>query len=382
MRFFLSSLSINLKRILTNPLFVCAALILIASILCFSFFIGGKSEITVNIGFLAEEPDIVTERLSEILLSNRQINFIKFEVSQKDEMTERVMSRNLECAYIFNSNFGESLKNERFENTIKLITSPATIAHGMINETVFAAAVTSSADILSAEITANMLTLNPADISEEFTEKIEGYHETGIFLKPELLHENEYAHDIQDLFALRALRGVFIIVIFIFAYFLIPRFIQDKNEGLFKMLSSAKFLIYYLSQFLASFLSMFSLGVLSWVVIKICVPHLLFPVFKEVVGGAAFLACVSSAVTFCVLLFKNSEPLYAGFVFVLAIQVIFGNLFLNLEEISLMLGRFQVLPSAYYMNYLLTGGSLAVPVILSFAFILLGAVIAMHRKHT
>jgi hypothetical protein len=181
---------------------------------------------------------------------------------------------------------------------------------------------------------------------------------------------------------MRAIRGAFIIVVFIFAYLLIPRFILDKNEGLYKMLSAPKFLIYYLTQFLAVYIAAFCLGILAWVAIKICAPQVLFPVVNEILGAASYLACVSSGVTFCVLLFKNSEPLYAGFVFALAAQVIFGNLFLDLGEISARLGQMQVLPSAYYMNYLLSAGSLAVPVILSFVFVLLGAAIALIRKNS
>jgi len=374
--FFIISLIIQLKRILNSAFFFCAAFLLAVSLPICAYFLAGGGIVTVNVGIMAEEADAFTEKAINRLVSNEQINFILFGAAEESEMTEMVKSRRLECAYILKAGIMENIRQERFENTIALIISPASVASGIVSESVFAAVIDASADMLSSEITADMFGLEADALQTEFTEKIERYHADGIFLRPVFLRENTFNADVSDIFAFRVLRGVWIILIFVFSYFLIPSFINGKKEGLYKMLNPSQTVFYYLSQFLSVFAALSALNLFAVLILKFTAPAALLPMGKELTGIAAYTACGSAFVLFCVILFKNNELIYAGFIFVLLIQIIFGNLFLDLSEISATLGNLQLLPSAYYMKYLLNGQKLTVPLCLFFAFIILDTALA------
>lgn len=361
-----------------NPAFILVAVLLTAMILVCSFFLKSNENIvTVNVGILAEEPDAVTEKAFGILLGGSQLNFMSFDASQKDEMIEMVKSRRLECAYIFDKDLLGNVRRERFDKIITVVSSPATVASGIVNELVFSAVINSSADILSAEIAAGMFGLDATDIEGVFTEKIESYHENELFLRPVFQRENSYDENVSNVFAVRIVHGIWITLLFIFSYFMIPMYVNDKKDGLYKMLNTPKILIYFFTQLLASFLALFTLSVFCMVLLRLAVPETLLPIWKELIGAAVFFAVVQSISLFFVLIMKSDEPIYAGFIFVLLFQIMFGNLFLDLREISAVIGRFQVLPSAYYMNYLLNSQSLCVPVVLFFIFILMDAVLIL-----
>jgi len=350
--FFITGFKINLKRIIKNPLFFCALLIMTALAAC-AFFLRGGGAFAVNVGIMPREPDALTDKATEALSQNRQINFIIFDASEEDEMTQMVKSRRLECAYIFEAGVMEAVRQERFDNIITLVVSPATVASGVINEAVFAALMRPAAEMLSARVTSDMFGLDITALEDEFALAIEGYNANGVFMEPVFLYENSYIADARDIFAIRAFHGVLITVLFIFSYFLMPIFISDKKNGLFKLLRPAKTAVYYLAQFAAGFLSAFLLGIFAILLLKIFAPAALLPLWKEILALFVYLATVQLIFVLCVLIIKSPEPLYAGFIFILLIQIIFGNLFIDLREINAALGRGQILPSAYYMDYLL-----------------------------
>lgn len=381
MGFFLNSLKIHIKRIICTPVFISSVVLLTVLLLACSFFLSGKENIaTVNIGILSVEPDVVTEKAASILLNNNRLNFIRFDASQLDEMTGMVKSRRLECAYIFEKGFLKNVKAERFDNIITLITSPATVASGITNELVFAAVIEASADIISAQIASDMFGLEYEDIAGVFTEKIEAYHAGGIFLRPVFTRENSYNEEVADVFAVRVAHGVMLLLLFIFLYFLIPIFIRDKKEGLYKLLNTPKIFIYYFTLLIAVFIVLFLLSLFALLLLKITAPQALLPLGSELIGITVYLVCVSCIALFCVLTLKSGEPVYAGFIFVLIIQVMFGSLFLDIREFSGFLGQFQFLPSSYYINFLMSSGSVFVPVLVTFIFIVLNSVLIFVQK--
>lgn len=123
-----------IKRLIKNPAFISILIIMPLLITMFNK-VNLKDEKSILVGVHYEK-----DELSKIICENLKAKegYIKFLIyDNKDEMTNEVQAKKLECAYIFPSDFKERLDDYKIKKIITCIEAPSTILSSISDEVVF-----------------------------------------------------------------------------------------------------------------------------------------------------------------------------------------------------------------------------------------------------
>lgn len=123
-----------IKRLIKNPAFISILIIMPLLVTMFNK-VKSKEEKSILVGVYYER-----DELSKIICENLKDKkgYIKFLVyDNKDEMTNEVQAKKLECAYIFPSDFKDRLDNYKIKKIITCIEVPSTILSNLSDEIVF-----------------------------------------------------------------------------------------------------------------------------------------------------------------------------------------------------------------------------------------------------
>ena len=123
-----------IKRLIKNPAFISILIIMPLLVTMFNK-VNSKEEKSILVGVYYEK-----DQLSKIICENLKDKkgYIKFLVyDNKDEMTNEVQAKKLECAYIFPSDFKERLDNYKIKKIITCVEAPSTIISSLSDEIVF-----------------------------------------------------------------------------------------------------------------------------------------------------------------------------------------------------------------------------------------------------
>lgn len=123
-----------IKRLIKNPAFICILIMMPLLVTMFNR-VNSKEERSILVGVYYEK-----DELSKIVCENLKDKegYIKFLIyNNKDEMTNEVQAKKLECAYIFPSDFKDRLDNYKIKKVITCIETPSTIISSLSDEVVF-----------------------------------------------------------------------------------------------------------------------------------------------------------------------------------------------------------------------------------------------------
>lgn len=123
-----------IKRLIKNPAFISILIIMPLLVIMFNK-VNSKEEKSILVGVYYEK-----DELSKIICENLKDKkgYIKFLVyDNKDEMTNEVQAKKLECAYIFPLDFKERLDNYKIKKIITCVEAPSTILSSLSDEVVF-----------------------------------------------------------------------------------------------------------------------------------------------------------------------------------------------------------------------------------------------------
>lgn len=355
MRFLAQSFVVHFKLIFKSRTFVFVSVI--AAILTGAlsvFFSQGSTMFTVKAGIYAESGDSVTDEAISCLLENTSVDFILFE--QEEEMIGQVKTGELECGYVFSEGLKENIRKERYDKLITLYTSPATVSTGILNELVYASVIRGSSAMVAARLTGGE--------QKDFEKRVQSYYDSDIFLTPLITYVN-IPQDISNPYHSKVIHSIMILCIFVFVYFMVPKKINeiskngDKSSSISKFLSQpnqpfykSKVWIYYLAMLTAIFLAVVCIGIISMGIAEVINSELIFSLATELKALAGIGFVYSAIAMVPIILLKNTNILYGAFIYIFALNIILGNLFIDLREVSEFLGSLQIMPSNYYMNYL------------------------------
>ncbi|GHU50164.1 hypothetical protein AGMMS49975_00610 [Clostridia bacterium] len=340
MRFFAVSFWINFKRILFSPLFVSAAFVLFATLFIMSKTIHNDI-LTVNIGFFAENNNSAGNKIADTLARN-DIGVTLSKFDDKEHMIKLVKQRKLECAYVVKD-------TADLDGILEVIRTEYSAATPLINEMAFAAVLKAFAAEISAKTTADALHADYGVLLPKFTESIQTYYANDIFLSPEFIPQNAPEKN-ADIWNLRLFHGVWLTILFVLSYFLIPVFAEGKNRTAFFRQNAY---LYHIGQYAASVIALMLLNLCALLILYKFTSGVIVNLRMEFFGILVYTLCTQLIAQIFAVILPNGEILFSWFIFILVFQVLFGNVFFDLSEVW---ADFKVLPSSYYMDFLLHGG--------------------------
>lgn len=352
MNFFIASLIINLKRLTQSGLFLGGGALFLLCAVLLSFADLSASPVSVGVGIMTQDSDVLAlDIVSNLKTGGDYVNFTVYGAAAENEMTDAVKNRALECAYVIGPNLYEKVLKDDLTGIITRYQSPATVTQGLIDDIVSAAVVKAISPVYAARAASDTLKMDFFSAQSVITEKAAYYLNEYTFVQPQSESFNAPPYETGGYVPFRLLRGALAVALFIFAYTQIPLFMPDNENAALKCLSARQYTIFALSRFIASSLCM----------LFICL--LLAPSFAyknlqiggaktEIVALCVYIIQTQIIAGVCCEVFSKKGVYYGLFIFALIIQIIFGNLFFDLCEISSNLSRFQVLPSAFYMSVL------------------------------
>ena len=135
MRFYCIALKLKLKELLRDKAYMTVLIILpILVSLIMSYGKAYIDEGSLKAGLWSDS--ILGNRISGILLKDKGINFIKYDTVEALE--KAVATNEIECGFVIKPIIDEQKENMSFEKAITVITSPATMAQGPLQEVVTA----------------------------------------------------------------------------------------------------------------------------------------------------------------------------------------------------------------------------------------------------
>lgn len=135
----LTFFTLQLKRIVKQPLFLCMLLFFPVLLFSLSRAFTGEEDSRIPVGVFLNTEDSLAKALCEKLVTSEDSLFSFTYISTEDELLKGVQSNRLECGYIFEKDLGAELDRSRLKNLITVYTSENTTCTGVLNELVYAA---------------------------------------------------------------------------------------------------------------------------------------------------------------------------------------------------------------------------------------------------
>lgn len=127
------------KHILKLP--IIAVLLLLIPVITFIINLlppsASSSGVTVGLYF-EEKNDELTKLMRERLLAESSGSFTFTEYDDEALMLRDAETEKLECAYVFDADFSDSLSSGRYKNSVEVYHSPSSMLVSAVNEIVFA----------------------------------------------------------------------------------------------------------------------------------------------------------------------------------------------------------------------------------------------------
>jgi len=340
MNFWLVSVSINLKRLVRDRAFWIVTLLLWALLLAGCVLLSQDASLTViRAGVLYSPQDELARQVYQDLPQHSMVEFVAFSPQEQEEVEQLVQTGKLECAYVFESPFSEALERRGFDKAVTLITAPNSVADTVLSEMVFSAVLKA----YSPEITTGFIhrVLPQADRREVFATVLErlDYYESSelvqfLELKVNYVDSGDSADAQRISLARRPLYGVVALMLLALTLFALPRFIQEKTQGLWRRLGPVRLSHYYTSVLAALWALNLAAGIPALLIIRAAYPPGLGALPWELLMLAVYALALGSLGILCVVFWKTADFLYAVSVFVLLLALLLGGVLFDWAEIN------------------------------------------------
>jgi len=357
MKFFLTSLRLNIKKLALRRVFWVALVLLPIMLFGVSAFLLGADSpavsVTAGVYFDSDCPysyDIFAAAV-ESVSDTPFVNFVKF--YDKNALIDYVRFRRVECGYVISPQI-YSLTYGELSDIVTLIVSPQSFLADGLNE-LFAAAVFR---VMSESIARNWLfdNFSDDDIDDFVALQFERYEQMDIFMTPLHITQRGPADaampSLAELTASRIMHGLIGLFALTLIIFYIPALVDERRSGLRSSLHSCgKLLTYEISLFFAIFIVMLAVSLVGLSVMFFFASSLLSDVLTEITALLVYLAVISALMTFTAALLKSAAIIQSFGLFIVLAHIFFGGILLNLYEISPLLGRIQyVFPLFWYVE--------------------------------
>lgn len=343
--FFVTSIILNIKKILTKKVVWIAFFVLPISI----FFIGNidNSLPVVTVGISFEPNDNFSRNIFDTVTQQTQDNpFLSFITFYNiEEMKNAIYVNSINHGYIFTQN----LSNDPFSyNAIQTFVSPRTLAIPIVNEIVSAAILYHGLHSITLDVMD--IHFPQDDVYDFVTESIEFYREQDIFMTPTMISvtKGNPIEEIQNVSTTRINLAVIGITLLAILIFVTPMFISEKNSGILTSLNTLQVAksSYYFSIWTSVFLILFLIGSVATFFLNFHVNYFVF-LFLYVLKNVIIMAVLY-------LFMKNDSWIQNFGIFIIIINIFFGGVLIDLNEINETLGAIQnFFPLFHYINFLI-----------------------------
>ena len=331
MNFFITSIILNIKKIFNKKIVLLSFFVLP---LCIFLLVRLNHTFpTLSIGVYFQENDEFSSNIFSFLVEkshdNPFVSFIYFR--DIDQLENAVYTNYINHGYVLDT----SLSTNPFsENYINLLTSPRTLAVPIVNEIVASALLYNSLQ----NITVGIINTHfpEEDVLEFVTESIEFYRQQNIFMEPTLVavHGDNPVEEISSITLVRIKHGIIGLVILTLLIFITPIFISEKNNGVLLPLNFYRMkTFYYLSIWTSIFLVLTFLGSISTIFLPFYINNFIF-LFIYVAKNVIIMAIIY--------IFMKTDIILQNFgIFIIILNIFFGGVLIDLNEINETLGTIQ-----------------------------------------
>lgn len=305
MRFLLVALKLKIKELLSNRSYLIV-LILLPLLTGIIGVQGVKwmEATSLKAGLYFEEVTTLGLAMKEILLEDESIQFEVYD--DLKELEKAVAKGEIECGFSVSRHLDEVVE-EDLDGVITLLMSPATIASGVIQETVGAAfyRVTTS-DIAFASLKNKDYMQQVTELKSKVKEQVESYYRNGDLMQVKIVTGNEEKanHQNNRLASILQLgKGFIAVFLFISSLLVGVKLTEERNSECYKRFYTFRKKIKSpeLPLILSHFIVQFLVGALSLIVIKAVIyQYIEVNLLKEmmhlvlyIISLNAFILCIS-----------------------------------------------------------------------------------------
>ena len=326
MDFFITSTVLNIKKLFKKRATLVAFILLPVTIFFVSSFLS-ESPVSISIGVIYDSTNYKHLDILKNLNTNEIINFVSY--TDINTMKQDIKTNTIFCGYIFGDNL-YGLAPTDFSNAITVVAIEGTFGIAILNEIVTAAVMPV---IVPSITTATLNARFPDDyeaIDAFVASQLDYFSRADIFMSPDFTGFEGNTEN----FSASNTNGILGLIITSLLVFLIPYYIEEKNSGVVTALGSKK-VVYYLSLFVSLVFTMFCLALLGF-------NFDILPLF-------IFILMSTALTVLSILLLKTPNFIQSLGLFIILLNIFFGGVLLDLNEISPTLGRVQyVFPLFWY----------------------------------
>ena len=390
MHFFLQACRLHWRRMIASPLFFVFLLVMPVVALLFSMLSGSAQEnIQINAAVLYDPSDELSARLVAYMQEDDRIELTLFDLSAKEGVLESVKKEDYHCAYYIHPGLAAQQDVSRLEHIAIVYKPPNALVDTILNECFYSAALKTFAPDVAAQLLANYLPLDVAEIQPLLAEYLLHYEAMDIYVKPEYQYlAGQGDPDGQQsgaFYALRArwFKGTQWLLVLVSMCFLSLRYLGHGERGILLRLTPqnrARYLYAFVSVCAGIFTAVFALcaffvsrgdsGVLA--------PSEFLP--EVALALVAYLG-IAGICAVLLLVLRNGATLFGGIIFFLLTHVVLGSILVDMAELSVQLSAISCLfLSTHYLSAQSAGISLGLVVMVLADLALLLAIWGLSRR--
>lgn len=327
MRFLRVALKLKIKELLSNRSYL-VVLILLPLLTGIIGIQGVKwmGATSLRAGLYFEEVTTLGSAMKEILLKDESIQFEVYD--DLKEFEKAVAKGEIECGFSISKDLDEAMEHMNVEGMITLLKSPATIASGVIQETVGAAfyRVTTS-DIAFASLKNKDYMQQVTDLKSKVKEQVESYYRNGDLMQVKIVTGNEEKANHQNnklVSVLQLGKGFIAVFLFVSSLLVGVKLTEERNSECYKRFYTFRKKIKSpeLPLVLSHFIVQFLVGMLSLSVIKGTIyQYIEVNLLKEIMHLLLYLISLNTFIL-CVSLIIRESYIWFGITPILGIACV------------------------------------------------------------
>lgn len=383
MRFFLVSLRLRLKsRLASKTVWVFTLLLAVVVLLGSVFSTVSPSPVEFVAGVAYDSTNAFSSAIVHRLEQLEVATFVPLPDVDPETLPDYITSREFQVVYLLPDNLLDRFISGQLAGAVSSVVSPTTQESFFTDKWIFAVAAVEASPYISGDELSKTLQIPYEELEGSIQESFQWYGEHYSFVTA----DNRYAGGAAESPAenepsplwVRGTLGVLFLLLFLLVFALIPLGVRQRQEVELR-LSSLQRQLFFLSEFLTTFLLILLLGllpILGLIPAGLSLSQALFPL----VSYSFFLASSSSFAA--VLLSSATDSFESAGIFLFLLVVTLGGVFFDPFEISRWLGRFAFFfPTYYPLQWSLTGNSwYALPLFAGGLLCMIGGLIRSYQR--
>jgi len=337
-----------IKRLIKNPAFIFILIIMPLLVTMFNN-VNSKEENSIFVGVYYEKDELSKSVCENLKAKEGYIKFLVYD--NKEEMTNEVQAKKLECAYIFPSDFKDRLDNYKIKKIITCIEAPSTILSSLSDEIVFSEIIREYGKNIAVNFAKekNIFIGDGENNIKNISENYERFNtpESTFSINYRYINTDEInSSKITDKNTTYIIHGIIAILILISGLLGAVKWFGDEKRGLYSSFNSkAKIIVGFIS-ILAPTILMALSGIIT-----IYLSNTYSDMFREVISMILYVLLVVGFSYLLKLLVKSGTDICAILPVIIIGTLIFCPVFIDLSNFIPFISWINKLfPEFYYLQ--------------------------------